>query len=169
MTSRASRLRPWYPFLGALGIGALAWVIGVHLPHALLLTGLVAALTLVVSVLDVGSQTTWPGLGFGRRDGARRDVSTLTWSMLDGTGGLSGVGAARLHRALTETLRLTRTDATSRRATELFGPRVARWLTEPPGTENPPPDRATARRAMATAETLLRTPPTREGAHVHPR
>ncbi|UFU05549.1 hypothetical protein [Ruania halotolerans] len=165
------RHRAWYPYLGAAALGILAWAVGLSVPHATLLTGAAVALTLVTSVLGFGDRSTWPVLPYGRRDGARRDVSGLTWTMLNRGGGLSEAGARRLHLALTESLRLEGTGATSARASDLFGPHVARWLAEPPGPHNPtaPPDRATARRAMSTAATLLRTPPTRKGSHVHPR
>src|SRR5690625_7838344 len=94
------------PRLAAVAGPALALLIGTDLPHSLLIGGTLAAAPLVVRALPFGSRATWPVLPYGRRDGARRDVSSLTWTMIDRGGGISSTGERRLRTVLTAALEL---------------------------------------------------------------
>ncbi|UFU03964.1 hypothetical protein LQF12_05020 [Ruania suaedae] len=168
-TDRRSRPihRLWW-CVGAVAFTAAAWAIGLDLARALLLTGAIAAAALLVQWLAFATHSPWPVLPYGRRDGARRDVASLTW-MMESRGRLSETGARRLHRAITATLALAEErpeqfrqhDQHGRRhhdlAQEIFGPEIAHWLERP--DQAPPPTRAGAQAAIAAAETLLHPDP----------
>lgn len=145
--------RRWSPLLAAVAGPGLALLVGTDLPHALLIGGTLATATLVVRALPFGSRATWPVLPYGRRDGARRDVSSLTWTMIDRSGQISSTGEQRLRAVLTAALELRGTDVTTtagrERASTLVGADVARWLTDP---EAPAPDPRAVRRIIARVQ-----------------
>jgi len=146
-------VRRWSPLLVAIAGPALALLIGTDLPHALLIGGTLAAATLVVRALPFGSRAAWPVLPYGRRDGARRDVSSLTWTMIDRGGAISSTGERRLRTVLSDALELRGLDLTTPRGREqaetVVGADVARWLTDP---EAHAPDPRAVRRIIARVQ-----------------
>lgn len=148
------RRRGWW-LVAAAGLTAASWGIGVDLPRALLLSACVAAVALLTGWLPFAARSPWPVLPYGRRDGARRDVSSLTW-MLASRGHLSTTGADRLHRTLAGVLELTEHQR-RRTAEDIFGPKIAQWLSAP--EQVPPPTRTAAENAMVAAEALLHPTP----------
>ncbi len=153
-------MRRWSPLAAAIAAPALALLIGTDLPHALLIGGTLAVATLVLRAPQLGSRATWPVLPYGRRDGARRDVSSLTWTMIDRGGAISSSGERRLRSVLTDALELRGVDLTTaagrEQATDLVGAGVTRWLTDP---HSPAPDPRAVRRILPRV--LETTPPTR--------
>lgn len=147
---RAALSRRWAPVAAAIVTPAFALLIGADLPHALLLGGVLVVATLVSKALPYGSRAAWPVLPYGRRAGARRDVSSLTWTMVDRSGSISSSGEQRLRTVLTEALELRGVDLDStdgrEQAAGVVGAGVARWLTDP---EAPTPDPRAVRQTIA--------------------
>jgi hypothetical protein len=84
-----------------VGLGALLVLIGSSPAHALMLTALGVAGVLLWHRTGYAGDTVWPRVPDVRRDGNRRDVSDLGWSVL-GRDGRVTVAAARRVRRLTE-------------------------------------------------------------------
>ena len=147
---RAARRRRWAPLAAAILTPLFALLIGTGLPHALLLGGVVVVAILVSRTLPYGSRAAWPVLPYGRRAGARRDVSSLTWTMIDRGGSISSSGEQRLRTVLTAALELRGVDLAStdggEQAAAIVGPSVARWLSDP---DAPTPDPRAVRRTIA--------------------
>ena len=147
---RAALSRRWAPVAAAIVTPVFALLIGADLPHALLLGGVLVVATLVSKALPYGSRAAWPVLPYGRRAGARRDVSSLTWTMIDRSGSISSTGEQRLHAVLTAALELRGVDLAATKGREqaaaIVGPGVAHWLTDP---DAPTPDPRAVRRTIA--------------------
>lgn len=141
--------RRWGALAGAVAATVLALLVGTDLAHALLIGSALAAAALVTRALPLGSRASWPVLPYGRRDGARRDVSSLTWTMIDRNGVISSTGEARLRTVLTSALELRGVDLAApsgrAQAATVVGDQVARWLTD---TDAPTPDPRTVRRVL---------------------
>lgn len=75
----------WWPWL-LLGliVAIVCYLPGLDLAHSLLLGMAVAVAPLLVKAFEEGSRTLWPPLPFNRRDGVRREVSALQWSLAAG-------------------------------------------------------------------------------------
>ncbi|WP_148239383.1 hypothetical protein [Ruania zhangjianzhongii] len=147
---RAALGRRWAPLAAAIVTPLFALLIGADLPHALLLGGGLVIATLVSRALPYGNRAAWPVLPYGRRAGARRDVSSLTWTMIDRSGSISSTGEQRLRTVLTAALELRGVDLDStsgrEQAAAVVGSGVARWLSDP---EAPTPDPRAVRRTIA--------------------
>ena len=147
---RAALSRRWAPLAAAIVTPLFALLIGADLPHALLLGGGLVVATLVSKALPYGNRAAWPVLPYGRRAGARRDVSSLTWTMIDRSGSISSTGEQRLRRVLTDALELRGVDLHSTggrdQAAAVVGSGVAGWLTDP---DAPTPDPRAVRRTIA--------------------
>lgn len=116
-----------------VGLGALLVLLGSSPAHALMLTALGVAGVLLWHRTGYTGDTVWPRVPDVRRDGNRRDVSDLGWSVL-GRDGRVTAAAARRVRHLTER-RLARHGvddlADPGAATDvarLLGPRAARTV-----------------------------------------
>lgn len=116
-----------------VGLGAVLVLIGSSPAHALMLTALGVAGVLLWHRTAYAGDTVWPRLPALRRDGNRRDVSDLGWSVL-GRDGRVTPAAARRVRQITER-RLARHGITDTSApgatpdvTRLLGPRATRTL-----------------------------------------
>lgn len=147
---RAALSRRWAPLAAAILTPLFALLIGTDLAHALLLGGALVVATLVSKALPYGNRAAWPVLPYGRRAGARRDVSSLTWTMIDRSGSLSSTGEQRLRTVLTAELELRGVDLGSaggrEQAATVVGGGVAGWLTDP---DAPTPDPRAVRRTIA--------------------
>ncbi|MGW6227253.1 hypothetical protein ACWFQT_09070 [Cellulosimicrobium cellulans] len=135
---RWGRLRPAdrHALLAAavvVGLGVVLVLLGSSPAHALMLTTLGVAGVLLWHRTGYAGDTVWPRVPDVRRDGNRRDVSDLGWSVL-GRDGRVTVTAARRVRRLTEH-RLTRRGiddladpGAAADVARLLGPRAARTV-----------------------------------------
>jgi hypothetical protein len=137
------RRRRWWVWPAVVGIGGpvLAFTIGLDVAHSLMI-GLAVALVVAGSrVIGLGDQAVWPRLPFGRRDGARRDVSSLSWSLYGQQHELTGSGRRRLRRVCLDTLELAGmsldTPEGIRAVQDLLGRPVTAFLIDP---DQPAPD-----------------------------
>lgn len=148
------RRMTWVPWLLAVVLLALGLLIGLDLLHCLLLAVACLAVSALVRAAGAGTGSPWPALPYGRRDGARRDVSTLTWTLMNRQGLLSGRGRERVAAVLREGLRLRGIDpATSSgraRARALLGT-VGDWLADPSCQAPGPAELDVALTALETA------------------
>ncbi|MGN7701267.1 hypothetical protein [Cellulosimicrobium sp. 22601] len=117
----------------AVGFGVVLVLLGSSPAHALMLTALGVAGVVLWHRTGYAGDTVWPRVPDVRRDGNRRDVSDLGWSVL-GRDGRVTVGAARRVRHLTER-RLARhgiddlaDPGAANDVARLLGPRVARTV-----------------------------------------
>ncbi|QJW36794.1 hypothetical protein [Cellulosimicrobium protaetiae] len=103
---RWDRLRPadrraLLAALVAVGLGTALTLIGSSPAHTLMLTALGIAGVLLWHRTGYAGDTVWPRLPAVRRDGNRRDVSDLGWSVLGRDGRVTATAARRV-RHLTE-------------------------------------------------------------------
>ena len=147
--------RRWI-LVGAIGlvIAVLLVVIGFDVPHGVL-GGLVWVIGILLLVnLDLGQRVALPRLPFGRRDGARTEVSSLSWSLY-GTEGITYHGQQHLRRVCTNALTEAGVDLDApdgpERARALLGPRITDFLLDP---ESLPPDVHTVRATVLILEKL---------------
>lgn len=155
MTAPGHLRAMWLPGLIALALLGLGLLIGLDLVHCLLLSAACLAIGALPPAGAAGIRSPWPPLPYGRRDGARRDVSTLTWTLMSREGGLSSKGRQRVHAVLHEALRLQGIDpdttAGARRAESLLGREVAAWLADPGSRPLDPVQLSTALSALEHA------------------
>ncbi|TDE97495.1 hypothetical protein EXU48_04715 [Occultella glacieicola] len=137
------RRRRWWVWPVVVGTGApiLAFTIGLDVAHSLMIGLGVAVVVAGSRVIGLGDQAVWPRLPFGRRDGARRDVSSLSWSLYGQQHELTGSGRRRLRRVCLDTLELgdIRLDTPEgvRAAEDLLGRPVTEFLLD---EDRPAPD-----------------------------
>lgn len=161
---------PWAFALACFGVGLL---IGLDVLHCLLLSAACLAVGALPPAGSAGIRSPWPALPYGRRDGARRDVSTLTWTLMNREGQFSSKGTLRVRAVLLEALRLRGIDPATTsgaaRTAQLLGEDVAQWLAPPdqaqphqaPPDQSPPdPDRLAE---ALTALGLTAPDPTKKG------
>ncbi|MCR1982157.1 hypothetical protein NSA53_07865 [Cellulosimicrobium cellulans] len=114
-----------------VGLGILLTTLGASPAHALTLTALGIAATLLRHRTGYAGDTVWPHLPTLRRDGNRRDVSDLAWSVLGRDGRVTPTAARRMRHLTDQLLARHGTgpldDPTAAPAVaHLLGPRVAR-------------------------------------------
>ncbi|PTU55982.1 hypothetical protein DBB34_11370 [Sphaerisporangium cinnabarinum] len=114
-----------------VGLGILLTTLGASPAHALTLTALGIAATLLRHRTGYAGDTVWPHLPTLRRDGNRRDVSDLAWSVLGRDGRVTPTTARRMRHLTDQLLARHGTgpldDPTAAPAVaHLLGPRVAR-------------------------------------------
>lgn len=138
----------------AVVIAALLLLVGIDAPHAVL-GGLVWVVGILLLVhLGLGQTVALPRLPFGRRDGTRTEVSSLSWSLYS-TGGITHQGQQHLRRVCATGLAEAGLDlsrpADVDRARSLFGTSMTEFLVDPTA---PPPDVRTVRAAVLALEKL---------------
>lgn len=148
----------WLAAAGAgVLIAALLGVIGIDLPHAVLAGVLWLVGVVVVIHLDAGQRVALPRLPFDRRDGARTEVSSLSWSLY-GPDGISPEAQHHLRRvcrtALDEAGIDIGTDTGRERATALLGSPITAFLVDDTA---PPPDVHAVRATVIALENLEKT------------
>jgi len=150
----------WLPGIIALVLLGLGLLIGLDLAHSLLLGVACLAVGVLPSLGAAGIRSPWPSLPYGRRDGARRDVSTLTWTLMSREGRLSSKGRQRVLTVVQDALRQrgidTGTVAGAARAESLLGREVTGWLADP---DSRPLDPARLSAALAALESTSPAPP----------
>ncbi|HLR27684.1 MAG TPA: hypothetical protein VK086_03245 [Ruania sp.] len=150
----------WLPGIIALVLLGLGLLIGLDLAHSLLLGAACLAVGVLPSLGAGGIRSRWPALPYGRRDGARRDVSTLTWTLMSREGRLSSKGRQRVHAVVQDALRQRGIDAGTAagtaRAESLLGREVTGWLADP---DSRPLDPAQLSSALAALESTSPAPP----------
>lgn len=165
----AHRTRPvWLSSVIALIVVGLGLMVGLDPAHCLILGASTLLIFLLTQAGSTGIRSPWPRLPYGRRDGARRDVSTLTWTLIDRHGRLSSRGAHRVHTVLHEALRLRDIDPAtppgSAHAEALLGRGVARWLADPDAAPPAPELLGAALTTLARTEAATPTDfPQRKG------
>ena len=83
---------------GLLGWGALLWIMGLDIAHALALGAVVVALIGLRRAPAVNTDQAWPEPGDSRSDvGARREVARLSWSMQGYESRVQRQSVRRLH------------------------------------------------------------------------
>lgn len=145
----------WWAVAGiAVGIAVIMVLIGSDLPHAVLGGMLLVVAVIVVVNLGLGQRVSLPRLPFDRRDGARTEVSALSWALY-GTEGVSTQAARTLRQVcrdgLTEAGIDVETPSGVGRSTELLGEPLTTFLVDP---EAPPPDVRVVRAAVLALEKL---------------
>lgn len=140
----------------AVVIAALLVVIGIDAAHAVI-GGLVWVVGILLLVhLGLGQTVALPRLPFGRRDGTRTEVSSLSWSLYS-SGGITHQGQQHLRRICTTALGEAGVDLSAprgrERARELLGGAVTTFLVDPAA---PPPDVRTVRATVLALEKLER-------------
>jgi hypothetical protein len=135
-------------------IAALLAVIGIDLPHAVIGGTLWMVGVVVVVHLGTGQRVSLPRLPFDRRDGARTEVSSLSWSLY-GSDGISTDAQRHLRKvcltALDEAGIDLATDTGRERAAALLGSPSTAFLVD--GTA-PPPDARAVRATVIALEKL---------------
>lgn len=138
----------------AVLIAALLVVVGIDLAHAVI-GGLVWVVGIILLVhLGLGQTVALPRLPFGRRDGTRTEVSSLSWSLYS-TGGVTHQGQQHLRRVCSTGLAeagidLSRPDDVTR-TRGLLGATMTEFLLDPAA---PPPDVRTVRAVVLALEKL---------------
>jgi hypothetical protein len=145
----------WWGVAGvAVGIAVILVLIGSDLPHAVL-GGLLWVVGVIVVVnLGLGQRVSLPRLPFDRRDGARTEVSSLSWALY-GSDGVSTQAARMLRQVCRDGLTEAGIDVGTAtgvsRSTELLGAPLTAFLIDP---DAPPPDVRVVRAAVLTLEKL---------------
>jgi hypothetical protein len=119
----------------AVGLGVVLVLLGSSPAHTLMLTALGVAGVLLWHRTGYAGDTVWPRIPDVRRDGNRRDVSDLGWSVLGRDGRVTVTAARRVRRLTERRLAHAGTDdlADPGAATEvarLLGPRAARTVSD---------------------------------------
>lgn len=147
--------RRWWAAAGAsAGISLLLLLIGSDLPHALLGGLLVIFAVIVAAHLALGQKVALPRLPFDRRDGARTEVSSLSWALY-GNEGVTAQAARQLRGICRDGLTEAGIDvgtATGReRAAALLGEPMTSFIVDP---DAPAPDIRSVRTAVTALENL---------------
>ncbi|HLS13289.1 MAG TPA: hypothetical protein VK095_02130 [Beutenbergiaceae bacterium] len=135
--TRAAKARRWWIWtaVGTAGLIAGAWWLGVAPGYAVLLGLCLALVSACARAADVPSWVRFPRLPYNRRDGARRDVSTLSWSLYGQGRNLNERALLRLHRAGVAACRHAGVDLDDdegrARAADLLGTQTADFLLDP--------------------------------------
>lgn len=133
----AAEARRWWIWTatGALALVVLAWWLGLAIPHALLLGLCLALVSACARATGIPTWVRFPRLPYNRRDGARRDVSTLSWSLYGQGRNLNERALGRLHRAGLQACRHAGIDldsATDRdHLADLLGEPALQFLVDP--------------------------------------
>jgi len=135
-------------------IAALLVAVGIDVPHALI-GGLVWVVGILLLVhLGLGQTVALPRLPFGKRDGTRTEVSSLSWSLYS-TGGITHQGQQHLRRICTTGLVEAGIDVSRPsdldRARHLLGDAMTEFLVDPAA---PPPDVRSVRATVLALEKL---------------
>ncbi|WP_150306505.1 hypothetical protein [Planctomonas psychrotolerans] len=81
----------------AVGVGGLAYALGLSLVLALLIAATIATIGALIPLFDPIRDAAWSVSAVTLRKGARREISRLSWSMSTGTRGVSASAGSRLH------------------------------------------------------------------------
>lgn len=85
--------------LSAIGVALVAYWLGVSPRHAVLMCLGLVLVGVCAAMTGIPSWLRFPLLPYNRQDGARREVSNLTWSLYGDHGGLARPAVRRLHSA----------------------------------------------------------------------
>lgn len=149
-----TRARWWGAGAAGVVVVVLLVVVGIDPAHAVL-GGLVWMVGIVVLVnLGLGQRVALPRLPFDRRDGARTDVSSLSWALYRADG-----VTPYAQRRIREVYRTGLADAGidvdtplgAERAAAILGQQVTTFVTDP---HAPPPDVHAVRTAVIALEKL---------------
>lgn len=134
LTAEARRWWIWTA-VGTAGLIAGAWWLGVAPAYAVMLGLCLALVSACARVAGIPSWVRFPRLPYNRRDGARRDVSTLSWSLYGQGRNLNERALLRLHRAGVGACRHAGIDLDGADgqalAADLLGTETARFLRDP--------------------------------------
>lgn len=141
----------------AVVIAGLLFAVGVDLAHAVI-GGLLWVVGILLLVhLGMGQNVALPRLPFGRRDGTRTEVSSLSWSLYS-AGGVTYQGQQHLRRVCLAALAEAGIDLEQPngpdRARIALGSAVAELVIDPTA---PPPDVRTVRACVIALEKLERS------------
>ena len=152
---RRVRRRWMWVTVSAVVVPVAVFAAGADLAHALL-AGLAGAVVVVVlRSMPLGEHVMFPRLPFAAHEGARRDVSSLSWTLY-GRGGMTVSGQRRLRRVALDALDHAGIDVTTApgraEAERLLGRGLLTFLLDPDPSR--PPDARTVERCVAALETL---------------
>ncbi len=141
--------------VAAAVLATLLVLVGFDVPHGVLAgIGVVVALQ-VLAHLGLGQRVALPRLPFGRRDGTRTEVSSLSWSLHGGSDGVAPSAQRQLRRvaitALGEAGVALDDDEGRRRAVELLGAPMTDFLLD---RQTRPLDARAVRAAVLRLEKL---------------
>ncbi|WP_420114923.1 hypothetical protein [Pseudactinotalea sp.] len=145
----------WWGVAGiAVAVAVVLRLIGSDVAHALLGGMLVVVAVLILAHLGIGQKVALPRLPFDRRDGARTEVSSLSWSLY-GTEGVTPQAARALRgicrAGLSEAGIAVETPEGEARSVSLLGAPLTTFLIDP---DAPPPDVRAVRAAVHVLENL---------------
>lgn len=121
-----------------LAIAALTWWLGLSLSHVALLVLSLALIFVCTQAAGLPSSSHFPRLPYNRRDGTRRDVSSLSWSLYGNDRALNDPAVRRLWTVGQRACHHAGIDFGSAagrgRAEELLGPSALAFLDDPDAT-----------------------------------
>lgn len=129
--------RRWWVWATAVSVGVavLTWWLGLGLAHAVLLAPAIALAFACIQVAGLPSTSRFPRLPYNRRDGTRRDVSSLSWSLYGNDRSLNDPAVRRLWTAGQRSCQHAGLDldtpAGRDRAGELLGDSAIAFLDDP--------------------------------------
>lgn len=143
--------------LGGCALAGILVALGFRLVHALIGAAVGVLVVAVLAQLDHGEHVALPKLPYERRDGARTEVSSLSWS-LTGRTGVTLPAQRRLRQACVQSLREqgvdVETPAGRDQARTLLGQGVVEFVLDP---DAPPPDIRTIQRTLDRLESMEST------------
>jgi hypothetical protein len=131
MSRRAVR---WWTLVAAVVVSGVVVLMGFDVAHGLVAGLTLALVVLLVAHLDLGERVELPRLPYDNRDGARSEVSSISWSLL-GRDGVTAEGQQHLRRLVRASLTEAGVDVDTApgrvRAEELLGTDAVRLATDP--------------------------------------
>ncbi|MBK5248423.1 MAG: hypothetical protein JJE50_03165 [Actinomycetales bacterium] len=152
--ARRRRSRIWVR-VSIVVVPMVVYLAGAGLAHALAVTLVWAGTAIVMMSLPLGDRVLWPRLPYGRHDGARREVSSLSWTLY-GRGQVTPFGQRRLREVALAAFDHAGVDLATAQgrshAEQLLGRRLLLFLLDPRSA--PAPDARAVQRCVAALETL---------------